>query len=262
MAEASNILPGIGGQSFTSLTQSMNGTLRPQSPDPAKRFSPARTGRPKLHMQRITAIIDGLSLAGLDPFGRGRDWALPGFTQVGCEGLGDSDGQDRPFGTYNIGDNITWIKGRHTLNLATNAATTTRTITMISARGRLLISGFSRILDVRAEGNGIQHRRRLNNGTVQDAVWGLLGGVFSESQTQLFNTGGIRIPSDERGFRERECMDSFRINSSQVKHYRELRPSLRVGWRSVGGEQSTHQRDPRGASWRRAHYICPSNPRR
>lgn len=72
----------------------------------------------------------------------------------------------------------------------------------------------------------------FSNPTVEDAVWGLLGGVFNESQTQLFNTAGTRISSDERGFRERD-MATFFQDQFKVKSNFTLNIGLRYEWNGV-----------------------------
>ncbi|MGC2014981.1 MAG: carboxypeptidase regulatory-like domain-containing protein, partial [Candidatus Acidiferrales bacterium] len=113
---STNVLPGIGGDSFSGLTQSLSGHLATTiSPTIQNDFYASGNRSFQSFTCNGISTIDSLSLAGVDAFGRGRDWDLPGFTQVGCVALGDSNGQDRPFGTYNIGDNVTWTKGRHTL---------------------------------------------------------------------------------------------------------------------------------------------------
>jgi hypothetical protein len=60
----------------------------------------------------------------------------------------------------------------------------------------------------------------------------LLGGVFNESQTQLYNTAGTRISSDERGFRERD-MATFFQDQFKVKSNFTLNIGLRYEWNGV-----------------------------
>src|ERR1700691_3726566 len=88
-----NILPGIGGESFTALTQSMNGHLTTTiAPTLQSDFFAQASRSFQNYICNGYSTIDSLSLAGVDPYGRGRDWDLPGFTAVACQGLGDSDG--------------------------------------------------------------------------------------------------------------------------------------------------------------------------
>jgi len=224
-----NYLPGIGGATSLGLTQSVNGHLvTTVTPTLQSDFYAAANRSFYNFPCNGISTINSLGFAGLDAFGRGRDWQLPGFTQVGCVALGDSNGQDRPFGTYNIGDNITWIKGRHTLKFGFEFGDnyqndyddfSTRPTPAFNIFGN---TGYS----------ALQNTVPFNNGTVEDAVWGLLGGVYSESQTQLFNSSGVRIPSDERGFRERDiygfAQDQFKLTSNFTFNY-----GLRYEWDGV-----------------------------
>ena len=224
-----NPLPGIGGASTQVLTQSLNGHL-------ASTISPTIQSDFYASANRSFAnfpcnginTIDSLGLGGVDPFGRGRDFALPGFTAVGCTILGDSNGQDRPFGTYNIGDNITWTKGRHTLKFGYEFGDNYQNdFDDFGTRSTPNFAIFSNTGTA-----ALQNTTPFNNPTVQDAVWGLLGGVFNESQTQLFNTAGTRTPSDERGFRERDMsgfvQDSFKWKSNFTFNY-----GVRYEWDGV-----------------------------
>jgi Carboxypeptidase regulatory-like domain len=224
-----NPLPGVGGASTQVLTQSLNGHL-------ASTISPTiqndfyASGNRSFANFPCNGIntIDSLGLGGVDPFGRGRDFGLPGFTPVGCIILGDSNGQDRPFGTYNIGDNMTWTKGRHTIKYGYEFGDNyTNDFDDFGTRSTPNFAIFSN-----TGTSALQNATPFNNPTVQDAVWGLLGGVFNESQTQLFNTAGTRTPSDERGFRERDMsgfvQDSFKWKSNFTFNY-----GLRYEWDGV-----------------------------
>jgi hypothetical protein len=224
-----NPLPGIGGASTQVLTQSLNGHL-------ASTISPTIQNDFYASANRSFAnfpcnginTIDSLGLGGVDPFGRGRDFALPGFTAVGCTILGDSNGQDRPFGTYNIGDNMTWTKGRHTFKFGYEFGDNYQNdFDDFGTRSTPNFAIFSN-----TGTSALQNTTPFNNPTVQDAVWGLLGGVFNESQTQLFNTAGTRTPSDERGFRERDMsgfvQDSFKWKSNFTFNY-----GVRYEWDGV-----------------------------
>jgi Carboxypeptidase regulatory-like domain/TonB-dependent Receptor Plug Domain len=224
-----NVLPGIGGAATQSLTQSLSGHL-------ATTISPAMQNDFYASANRSfqnfpcngASTIDSLSLAGVDEFGRGRDWAMPGFTTIGCTALGDSNGQDRPFGTYNIGDNMTWTKGRHTLKFGYEFGDNySNDFDNFSTRSTPNFAIFGN-----TGTSALQNTVPFSNGTVEDAVWGLLGGVFNESQTQLYSTAGVRQPSDERGFRERDMsgfvQDQFKLKSNFTLNY-----GLRYEWDGV-----------------------------
>ena len=224
-----NVLPGIGGAAFTALTQSLNGHLTSTiSSTKLNDFYASANRSFQAYACNGYSTIDGLSLAGVDLFGRGRDWPLPGFTAVACTPLGDSDGQDRPFGSYNIGNNFTWIKGRHTLKFGYEYGDNySNDFDNFSTRSTPNFAIFGN-----TGTSALQNTVPFSNGTVEDAVWGLLGGVFQESQSQLFNTSGVRSPSDERGFRERDMFgffqDQFKLKSNFTFNY-----GLRYEWDGV-----------------------------
>ena len=225
-----NVLPGIGGAGTQALGQSLNGHF-------TATMSPTRQNDFFANGTRVgvqfpcngVRTIDGLSVAGVDAFGRGRDWGLPAFSTIGCIALGDSNLQTRPFGTYNIGDTFTWIKGRHTMKFGYEFADNyTNDANSFSTRSTPNFANFS-------NNNGfsaLKNTPAFNNPTVQDAVWGLLGSVFQESQTQLFNFAGNREPTDERGFRERDmygfAQDQFKLTSNFTFNY-----GLRWEWNGV-----------------------------
>jgi Carboxypeptidase regulatory-like domain/TonB-dependent Receptor Plug Domain len=223
-----DVLPGIGGAATKSLTQSLNGHLTTIfSPTIQNDFYASGNRSFQNFPCNGFQTIDSLSLAGVDPFGRGRDWNLPGFTSIACTALGDSDGQDRPFGTYNIGDNMTWTKGRHTLKFGYEFGDNYENdFDDFSTRSTPNFAVFTNT------GTSALQGTNFSNPTVEDAVWGLLGGVLNESQTQLYNTAGTRVPSDERGFRERDMaaffQDQFKLKSNFTLSY-----GLRYEWNGV-----------------------------
>jgi hypothetical protein len=224
-----NVLPGLGGDAFTGLTQSLNGHLASViSPTLQNDFYAGGNRSFQNFTCNGISTIDGLSLAGVDAFGRGRDWDLPAFTQVGCVTLGDSNGQDRPFGTYNIGDNVTWVKGRHTIKFGYEFGDNySNDFDNFSTRST---PNFA--IATNTGTSALQNTTAFNNPAVEDAVWGLLGGVFQESQTQLFDTSGTRISSDERGFRERD-MAGFIQDQYKVRPNLTLSFGMRYEWDGV-----------------------------
>jgi hypothetical protein len=226
---STNVLPGLGGDSSSGLTQSLSVHLATTlSPTKQNDFYGSANRAFENFVCNGFQTIDSLSLAGVDPFGRGRDFALPGFTTVGCVTLGDSNGQDRPFGTYNIGDNMTWIKGRHTIKFGFEFGDNySNDFDDFGTRSTPNFAIFTN-----TGTSALQNTAPFSNPTVEDAVWGLLGGVLNESQTQLYNTGGTRVSSDERGFRERDMsgfvQDQFKLKSNFTLNY-----GLRYEWDGV-----------------------------
>jgi hypothetical protein len=225
---SSDILPGIGGVPSKGLTQNLNGhlatILRPTLQNDF--YAGGVRSSPNFGCNGISTI-DSLSLGGVDAFGRGRDWFLPGFTSISCGNLGDSNAQQRRFGVYDIGDNVTWTKGRHTMkfgfefddnyenNFNSFSSRSTPNFAIFGNTNVSALQGVSAF-----------------NPTVEDAVWGLLGGVFQESQAMFYTSGGTRVATDERDFRERDMygyfQDQFKIKSNFTFNY-----GLRYEWDGV-----------------------------
>jgi hypothetical protein len=227
---STNNLPGLGGATSLGLNQSLNLRLTTTfTPTLQNEFYAGANRAFESFPCNNFQAIDALSLSGVDAFGRGRDWTPPAFTAIACSALGDSNGQDRPFGTYIFGNNITKIKGRHTLKAGFEFDDNySNDFDNFGTRSTPAFNIFTQ-QDVSALQNTSQN---INNATVQDSVWGLLGGVFNESQTQLFNFAGQRTPSDERGFRERDMygffQDQFKVASNLTFTY-----GMRYEWDGV-----------------------------
>jgi len=211
-----NVLPGLGGVAFKGQSQSLNGHLvsviRPNLSNDL--YGTANRTSADFVCPGFQQI-DALSLAGLDTFGRGRDWGLPGLTPIACVPLGDSNGQDRPFGTYGLGDNLTWTRGRHTMKFGGEFAPNyTNDFDNFSTRS---LPDFA-IFGNNSKASALTGTTPISNPTVQDMVWGLLGGTFTESQSQFYNIAGQSVSGDGRGFRERDfylfAQDQWKIASN------------------------------------------------
>jgi hypothetical protein len=57
------------------------------------------------------------SIGSVDRFGRGRDYSLPDIAGFGCFTLGDTNGQVRRTGTWTAADDLSWVKGPHTMKV-------------------------------------------------------------------------------------------------------------------------------------------------
>lgn len=55
------------------------------------------------------------SFGAKDAFGRSRDFVFNDLSGFGCFTLADSDGEARRTGTWSAGDNVSWVKGSHTM---------------------------------------------------------------------------------------------------------------------------------------------------
>ena len=215
-----NILPGIGGTQTLGLTQSVSGhyvaTLTATRQNDF--FASANRGHSSFPCNGVSTI-NSLSLAGTDPFGRGRDWELPAFTSIACSVLGDADLQVRPYGIFTIGDNFTWIKGRHTIKVGFEFDDSYENgFNDFSTRPTPAFN-----INQNTGASALQNTVQFNNGVIQDAVWGLLGAVYQETQTQLYTSAGSRVPTDERGLRERDVygfiQDQFKVRSNLTLNY-------------------------------------------
>ena len=114
-------------------------------------------------------------------FGRGRDLVLPGFTPVGCTVLGDSNGQDRPFGTYSLGDNMTRTKGPHTFKFGDEFGDNySNDFDNLSTRSAPNFTIFTN-----TGTSALTETTPFSNPTVEDAVWGLLGGVSTDLKPSI-----------------------------------------------------------------------------
>jgi hypothetical protein len=225
---AFNTLPGIGGQASNFLTQSPNihltSSIRPNLQNDLY-FGANRTYL--ADTCNGTATINSLNLAGVDEFGRGRDWSLlSDFSAIGCPG--DTDRQIDPFGTYNLGENMTWTKGRHTMKFGVEFADNyDNGQNSFGARSLPAFQIFSN-----TGMSALQGTVPFSNPVVEDSVWALLGGTFNESQSQFYTTAGSRVPTDERGFRERDIygffQDQFKLKPNFTLNY-----GLRYEWDGV-----------------------------
>src|SRR6266849_5752831 len=182
-------------------------------------------------------LFDSLS-NGLDAVGRGKDIPLTGnLAGFGCIFLGDTSGSTRNAGTYTAGDNISWVRGRHTIktggeyrgvysNSSNNFAS--RTITdsaVFSSFGILATTGTGFEPNTPSSPNSCAPQQVLACVTLQDLVWALFGGIDFQTQAQFFDSfnNGNRTATDLRGFRQREfagyAQDSYKIISNLTFTY-------------------------------------------
>jgi hypothetical protein len=153
----------------------------------------------------------------VDQFGNGTDFTVSPFGSLGCGGPGAllSDGQARKTGTVSFSDNLTWVKGAHTLKFG----------------------GDFRYVDESGDNNFNSRRQSdtrigtLTGGTfdsasigvsdpaLNDAIASFYGFVVTDLQAQFFDKAGTRNPTDNKDFRQRE--GSFYVQDSW-----KVRPNL------------------------------------
>ncbi len=156
-----------------------------------------------------TQVFDPIS--GTDRFGRGRDFSLPGIGTFGCGALGDSNGQTRRTGTYSLADNFTWVRGPHTLKFGSEFRFIFEDgFNAFSSRDSLTFSEFNNF--------GLSSIDGISDPTIQNMGWMLVGVADTEFQSQYFDKAGVRTPTDNRKFRQREygfyAQDSWKLRSN------------------------------------------------
>jgi hypothetical protein len=213
----SDFLPGLDADSFYGRTQSasvnLTSTLR------ANLINEFRVGGNRTHLEfNCTGTNLFNSFGPTDTYGRGIDYGLAGLNTFGCGSLGDSNGQTRYTGTYNIGDSLTWVRGSHTIKIGVQHnrvysnsynSFSSRTsdnfnifsdfqvpsINLIPSKPCSYILQFT---------NKAAFAAQCGSVTLQDMGWMLTGTVDNQFQAQYFNKSGTQTANDYRGFRQRE----------------------------------------------------------
>jgi hypothetical protein len=134
-------------------------------------------------------VLDSLGLA--DSYGGGFDLPLPGAAGFGCLILVDRNGSERFSGTYTLGDDVTWARGRHTFKFGveTRDAYSNSTNDFLS-RPTVDFNDFANFGGVTAFVTG--NPQVDSNSTLQDMVLSLFGTVGSVTQAQFFDRSGNR----------------------------------------------------------------------
>lgn len=134
----------------------------------------------------------------LDAFGNGRDYLMSPFTTFGCISL-VSNGQFRKTGTNSFSDNLSWVKGNHTLRFGFDFRN-------IHESGPNAF--FSRRqVDVQARSTGgVRLVTGVTNLTfdLMNAAGALYGLVANDFGGEFFDKGGVRQGTDDKKFRQHE----------------------------------------------------------
>src|ERR1700730_3907318 len=208
-----DFLPGLGGTGTSQRRQ--NASLQLTSVIDPRLVNNFRLGANRINFPLTCEGLNVLDSLGLkDSLGRGFDLPLPGVAGFGCLLIVDRNGSKRFSGTYTIGDDVTWARGRHTLKFGveTRDAYSNSTNDFLS-RPTVDFNNFANFGGAPAffTGNG----QVDSNPTLQDMVWSLFGAVGSVTQAQFFDKGGHRTVDDYRGFRQQDfdafAQDTFKI---------------------------------------------------
>jgi hypothetical protein len=242
-----DFLPGLGGTGTSQRRQ--NASLQLTSVIDPRLVNDFRLGANRINFPLTCEGLNVLDSLGLrDSFGRGFDLPLPGVAGFGCLLIVDRNGSKRFSGTYTIGDDVTWARGRHTLKFGveTRDAYSNSTNDFLS-RPTVDFNNFANFGGAPAffTGNG----QVDSNPTLQDMVWSLFGAVGSVTQAQFFDKGGNRTVDDYRGFRQQD-FDAFAQDTFKILPNLSLNYGLRYQFNGVPYEVnellSTLFADPSG----------------
>jgi hypothetical protein len=220
-----DFLPGLGGTGTSQRRQ--NATVQLTSVIDPRLVNNFRLGANRINFPLTCEGLNVLDSFGLtDSFGRGFDLPLPGVAGFGCLLIVDRNGSKRFSGTYTIGDDVTWARGRHTFKFGveTRDAYSNSTNDFLS-RPTVDFNNFANFsspqFPVTAFVTG--NPQVDSNPTLQDMVWSLFGTVGSVTQAQFFDKGGNRTADDLRGFRQKDfgafAQDTFKVLSNLTLNY-------------------------------------------
>jgi Carboxypeptidase regulatory-like domain len=216
-----DFLPGLGGTGTSQRRQ--NATIQLTSVIDPRLVNNLRLGGNRINFPLTCEGLNVLDSLGLtDTYGRGFDFPLPGVAGFGCLIIVDRDGSERLSGTYTIGDDVTWARGRHTFKFGveTRDVYSNSTNDFLS-RPTVDFNNFANFGGVTAFVTG--NPQVDSNPTLQDMVWSLFGTVGSVTQAQFFNQAGNRTADDLRGFRQKEfdafAEDTFKILPNLTLNY-------------------------------------------
>jgi hypothetical protein len=215
-----DFLPGLGGTG--TLQQRQNASLQLTSVIDPKLVNTFRLGANRIN---FPVACEGLSvldsIGQTDVYGRGIDAPLPGVAGFGCLVIVDRNGSKRLSGTYTIGDDVAWARGRHTFKFGveTRDAYTNSTNDFLS-RPTLDFNNFANFgIPAFATGDPTVD----SNQTLQDLVWALFGTVGSVTQAQFFDKSSNRTADDLRGFRQEDfaafVQDTLKVLPSLTFNY-------------------------------------------
>jgi len=216
-----DFLSGLGATG--TLQRRQNASLQLTSVIDPKLVNNFRLGANRINFPLTCEGLNVLDSLGLtDSYGRGFDLPLPGVAGFGCLILVDRNGSERFSGTYTIGDDVTWARGRHTFKFGveTRDAYSNSTNNFLS-RPTVDFNNFANFGGVTAFVTG--NPQVDSNSTLQDMVWSLFGTVGSVTQAQFFNKAGNRTAGDLRGFRQQDfdafAQDTFKILPNLTLNY-------------------------------------------
>jgi hypothetical protein len=136
-----------------------------------------------------------------DAFGRGLDFPLPGLSGFGCLTLVNRNRSKRFSGTYTVGDDVSWVRGKHMFKFGIEVRDVySNSTNEFISRPTVDFNNFSNF-GVPA----LQTATAIDsNPILQNMVWSLFGVVGTETEAQFFDKAGTRSADDLRGLRQKE----------------------------------------------------------
>jgi len=215
-----DFLPGLGGTGTTQRRQ--NVSLQLTSVIDPRLVNNFRLGANRINYPLTCQGLNVLdSFSPTDQYGRGIDAPLPGIAGFGCLFIVDRNGSERLSGTYTIGDDVTWARGRHTFKFGVEVRDVYSNSTDdYYARPTLDFNNVANYgVNAFASGDPLVDSNQI----LQDMVWSLFGNVGSVTQAQFFGKNGNRTADDLRGFRQKEfdafAQDTFKILPTLTLNY-------------------------------------------
>jgi hypothetical protein len=220
----SDFLPGLDAATSDSKTSNLSlnltSALRPTLVNEAK------FGFNRLDAPFTCGGVDTFnSISGVDQFGRGRDYSIPGVGGFGCLTLGALDSETRRTGTWTAADNVSWVRGAHTFKFGGEVRRVYENgYNDFNSRDLLTFNGNTNFgvpfVDIDPStacdtntGDGCDGPTSL-----QDLSSFLFGIADTEFQAQFFDKNGLRVAHDDRHFRQNEygffLQDSWKVRSN------------------------------------------------
>ena len=160
------------------------------------------------------------ALTGVDSFGNGRDYLLPGFfngNAFGCYDLGDSNGQARLSSTITFADTATLTKGAHSVKFGGEFhSVKDNNFDNFSSRALFSLNAYTNeSIEAYAFNGG--NSSSAGYTPFQDLIFGRQGAVGQLTQNQFFTKTGARRPNDLTRFRQHElaafAQDTWKVNT-------------------------------------------------
>jgi hypothetical protein len=223
-----DIAPGLGGTGFSSQTHAISTNL----------ISTLRADLVNEFRAGVNRATNGFSCGGyqqfdalgnVDPLGNGSDYLLSGIPTIGCGNLADSNGQARRTGTWGLADNLSWVKGSHSLKFGAEFRYVFEN--GFNGFGSRTAYSFDAFSTFNQPVVNLDPNNPCDAGTedfcggrqFQNLASGLLGVVDYQTQAQFFDHQGNRTAVDYRKYVQHEyavfAQDSWKVRPNLTLNY-------------------------------------------